>query len=184
MTMKKASLLLLLPLVGACVPRAATPAPVLAPPPQQQAPRPVITAPTPQPAPVVAGSAMIAAWADAPLSPGRWTYQQARNVGSRAFWGPFNAPSFVVACEGARSMSLTRTGVAAGSLTIRTSTIARPLSAAPGSGGVRALLPADDPLLDAIAFSRGRFAVEVQGTAPLIIPTWPELARVVEDCRR
>jgi hypothetical protein len=29
-----------------------------------------------------------------------------------------------------------------------------------------------------------RFAVEAQGAPALIIPAWPELARVVEDCRR
>jgi len=38
-------------------------------------------------------------------------------------------------------------------------------------------------LLDAIAFSRGRFSVEAAGTARLVIPAWPEAARVVEACR-
>jgi hypothetical protein len=184
MSVKKASLLVLLPILGACVPRAAAPAPVTAPTPQQQAPRPVITAPEPMPAPIVQSAAAIAAWADAPVSPGRWAYQSARGAGSRALWGPSNAPSFIVACEPGRSLSLTRIGPAAGALTIRTSTIARPLPGTRAAEGLRASVPANDPLLDAIAFSRGRFAVEAQGTPALVIPTWPEVARVVEDCRR
>jgi hypothetical protein len=40
-----------------------------------------------------------------------------------------------------------------------------------------------DGVLDAIAFSRGRFAIEVGGLSPLAIPNWNEISRVVEDCR-
>ena len=42
---------------------------------------------------------------------------------------------------------------------------------------------ASDPQLDAIAFSRGRFFVSLNGTSDLVIPDWPEFARVIEDCR-
>jgi hypothetical protein len=48
---------------------------------------------------------------------------------------------------------------------------------------VAAQFTARDPFLDKIAFSRGRFIVAVSGTARLAIPSWPEFARVVEDCR-
>jgi hypothetical protein len=48
---------------------------------------------------------------------------------------------------------------------------------------VSAALAANDPLLDAMVFSRGRFSIEVTGLPRLIIPTWPEPARVIEDCR-
>jgi len=44
-------------------------------------------------------------------------------------------------------------------------------------------LSARDPLLDAIAFSRGRFALEAAGLETLYLPAWPELSRVIEDCR-
>jgi hypothetical protein len=45
-------------------------------------------------------------------------------------------------------------------------------------------ISATSSLLDAIAFSRGRFAVQ-SGTAPLlIVPAWPEPARSIEDCRK
>jgi hypothetical protein len=44
-------------------------------------------------------------------------------------------------------------------------------------------LPASDPLLEQMAFSRGRFLVTVEGGPSLVVPAWPELARVIEDCR-
>jgi len=40
-----------------------------------------------------------------------------------------------------------------------------------------------DPLLDAIAFSRGRFAVSMPGSPALVMPAGTEIAHVVEDCR-
>jgi hypothetical protein len=40
-----------------------------------------------------------------------------------------------------------------------------------------------DPILDAMAFSRGRVLVEMEGQQPVILPTWAEIARIVEDCR-
>jgi len=44
------------------------------------------------------------------------------------------------------------------------------------------LLPFD-PLLDAIAFSRGRIAVGLPGTPAIVLPGWAKPARVAEDCR-
>jgi hypothetical protein len=48
----------------------------------------------------------------------------------------------------------------------------------------------NDPLLDALVFSRGRIGVIVAQSAgaaapsvQLVVPSWPEIARVVEDCR-
>ena len=49
---------------------------------------------------------------------------------------------------------------------------------------VAATLSPLDQILDKVVFSRGRFVVDVAGApSPLVIPTWPEFARVVEDCR-
>lgn len=48
---------------------------------------------------------------------------------------------------------------------------------------VWASLPANDRFLDQIVFSRGRFTVEVPGLPVLILPSWAEPARVIEDCR-
>jgi hypothetical protein len=38
-------------------------------------------------------------------------------------------------------------------------------------------------MLDAMVFSRGRFVVDRAGAAPLVVPPYAELGRVIEDCR-
>jgi hypothetical protein len=40
-----------------------------------------------------------------------------------------------------------------------------------------------DPLLDAMAMSRGRVAVGVAGQPATVAPAWGEISRVVEECR-
>jgi hypothetical protein len=161
--------------LAACASR---PEPAAAPP---LAPTPIRTPPPTPPRPVPPAAA---AWLDAPLAPGDWSHDIQGGV-STALYGPDGSPSFVVRCEPGRQISLTRTAPsAAASLAIRTSSAAWTLPArAAGAGGTIALVPASDPLLDAIVFSRGRFAVEAAGQGMLIVPTWPEPARVIEDCR-
>ncbi|MGE5953581.1 MAG: hypothetical protein ACM308_08200 [Qipengyuania vulgaris] len=39
------------------------------------------------------------------------------------------------------------------------------------------------PLLDAMALTKGRFAVETPGLPTLYLPAWAEVTRVIEDCR-
>jgi hypothetical protein len=113
------------------------------------------------------------AWEDMALTPGDWTY---REGDLSAVYG---AGLFTVRCDpAARQVTLLRGG-AAGGLTLRSSYGVGSLAG--GAGG--AVLQASDPLLDQILFSRGRFAVEAQGQTRLVLPTWPEPARVVEDCR-
>lgn len=51
-------------------------------------------------------------------------------------------------------------------------------------GYISAELAAKDPMLDAMAHSRGAFLIGLLGTEDLIVPTWAEFARVVEECRR
>ena len=153
--------------LASCAQRPA-PAPAPAPAPQ----------PVPAPAPLPPPAAPALPWQDAPLSPGDWTWD-----GRSASFGPAGRPSFVVRCE-AGQVLLERRGAApatGGSLTIRTSTTMRTLPARSGPDGLVAVLLASDPLLDAILYSRGRFAVEAPLASPLVVPTWPEPARVVED---
>lgn len=177
--------------LGACVPRAAEtrPARVASPPPRQvaiarPAPRPALPGQVarPLPGPTLPPLRNLG-WADAPLSAGRWNYRGVAGAGSAAAFGVAGTPSFEVRCEPGRRVSLARRdagGAASAALTFRASTGARTL---PATGGA-AQVPANDPLLDTLAFSRGRFAVETPGAPTLIVPAWPELARVVEDCRR
>ena len=153
-------------LLASCAPRTAPPAPAPAPPPP---PPPVATPPPPPPAP---------GWPDAPLSPGDWSYRQ-DGAGPTAAFGT----DFALRCDSDRRISLIRAAAAGTALTVRTSSGQRALPGAPGPAGLVARLGAADPLLDAIAFSRGRFAIEAEGVPQLILPAWPEPARVIEDCR-
>jgi hypothetical protein len=58
-----------------------------------------------------------------------------------------------------------------------------PASFDPATSQATAEIAAADPILDAIAFSRGRFAVNAAGVPSLVLPPWADVARVVEDCR-
>jgi hypothetical protein len=162
--------------VAACVPRPRE---------QPPAPQPKVQQPLPQP-PAPPPPAI--PWEDAQLTPGTW-YYNITGATSQALFGPANSEAiFIVRCDrNRREISLSRAGTPGSNvMTVRTSTSARnyyvtaqrePLPY------VSAVLPASDRFLDEMAFSRGRFAVENQGLAVLVLPTWPEPARVVEDCR-
>lgn len=161
--------------VAACVPKREAPPPA----PQQprETPRPV--PPPPPPA---------AEWRDAPLTPGGWVYRADGN-GSAALFGVVNSEAqFSVRCDRSRrQVVLAREGVSNGrTMTIRTTFSARNFAATAQREPLpylTASVAASDPILDGIAFSRGRFTVEAPGLPMLIIPAWPEPARVVEDCR-
>ena len=87
-----------------------------------------------------------------------------------------------------RRVGIARSGRASGQveMLIRTETQDRTLTATPVNAAAPLLtveLSANDRLLDAIAFSKGRFAVETPGTNGLYAPAYPEITRVMEDCR-
>lgn len=84
-------------------------------------------------------------------------------------------------------MTLYREQPVAGAMTIVTTSMTRMLQTrlAGNPGSVAgATLAASDPLLDAMGYSRGRFVVEQAGMPTLVIPAWPEIERVTEDCRK
>lgn len=164
--------------VAACVPKRETP-PQPGPQPPVQRPAQQLP-PPPPPAPED--------WRDAPLTPGGW-YYRGEGATSQALFGPANSEAaFIVRCERAsRQVVLSREGATTGNvMTVRTTSVARNLALSVQTeplAYVSGAVSANDRLLDAIAFSRGRFTVEVPGTPTLILPAWPEAARVVEDCR-
>ena len=84
-----------------------------------------------------------------------------------------------------RRIAVSARSVPGTSLLLWTGSAQRSLPATynPSTGFVTAELPASDPLFDALAFSRGRFSLTVQGAAPLVLPNWPEPTRAIEDCR-
>ncbi|HLL31918.1 MAG TPA: hypothetical protein VK403_13070 [Allosphingosinicella sp.] len=154
-------------LIAGC---AGKPAPAPAPAPEP----PIRQAPPPAPVPPLPESSQQDP-PDPPLSPGDWSYA-GDGLGSVARFGPSGAESFSLRCDtSGRRIILFRQGSPA-ALRVRTTYGQRAL--APGAG-----LAADDVLLDEMVFSRGRFTVEADGLPALIVPTWPEPARVVEDCR-
>jgi hypothetical protein len=169
----------LLLIVGSC----ATP-PRTAPVP----PRPV---PTYVPAPVPRPSATPVSgdWRDWPVTPGDWVYRQDAR-GSIALYGvPGSDATLTLRCDRAAAQIFLSKRDAAGTaaaITVRTSTTLRTLAAQPTGGTqpyIAVSLSPRDALLDAMAFSRGRFIVEQPGQPSLVVPAWAEFGRVVEDCR-
>ena len=164
--------LALLAVIGGCV----------APPPSAPPPPRVLEAPRPAP---VTAPAPAADWRDWPYSPGTWTYRRDAR-GSIALFGVVGADAaLTLRCDlAARQIFLSRAGSTVTPLTIRTSSTTRSLPVQPvGAPYVAAALAANDPILDAVGFSRGRFVVSQAGQPPLVVPAWAEIERVTQDCR-
>lgn len=168
---------ILLPLLAlaACVPSKPEPTPQPKP---QPAPAPVAEAPRPRPA---------GEWIDWPIEPGTWAYR-ADARGSLALFGPAGKDAtLTLRCDKARTrIFLSVAGQSGGPMVLRTSSSMKSLPAAQASttpAYVAAELMPRDAILDAIAYSRGRFAIEVSGLRPMAIPNWAEIGRVIEDCR-
>ena len=127
---------------------------------------------------------------DAPQTPGDWFYISQAPYSIAAFGPTSTQPLFAMRCDPVRhvvSVGRTSASLTPQPMTIRTESATRGFSAAPAQGSVEHLvataLPAADSFLDAMAYSKGRFAVEVAGEPTLYLPSWPEVIRVIEDCR-
>lgn len=185
--MRRSSVLASIALVA--LPLAACVAPSAPPPPR---PAPPVAVPTPAPTPTPPPPPASADWRDWPVTPGTWRYASGSSGSSASYGG--GAPDFLfrISCSPVRrSVSLERAGPLGGpSMTIRTTSTARTLPTIAAQHPDRppvmtheAALPANDALLDAVGYSRGRFIVESAGAPPLVIPAWAEIQRVIEDCR-
>ncbi len=158
----------------------ATPRPAPAPQPTATQPRPIAPTPLPQPP---------ADWRDAPQTAGNWSWGMVGGRSTATYTGANGAALVTLSCESPRGrVLLSRSGAAATAmpLTVVTTSTRRPLlsdPAFPANGWLVVSISAADKLLDAIAFSRGRFALEAAGQDTLYLPSWPEISRVVEDCR-
>lgn len=117
-------------------------------------------------------------WQALPRSAGTWIYRPLAG-GSEAAFHSVGGVQFTLRCTlASRRVSFIRTGAAANlPLTLLT------------TGGTR-VLPAGnavssyDPLLDLLAFSRGKIGVVAAPASILILPSWAEPARTIEDCRK
>lgn len=177
-TRPAAAALMLSVAVAACVPASAPPAPVPAsrPAPPAQPAQPALAPTTPR----------SDNWADAPQTPGTWRYGVQNGFSEASFVGPDSGTRMRLRCLADSRMvqlSLPESGAPRPLVTIRTHTATRTLEAQPAGRETLVTFPPREPLLDAMAFARGRFAVEGTGLAPLYLPSWPEVARVIEDCR-
>jgi len=126
-----------------------------------------------------------------PLTPGRWTWRGVAGQTSIAQFGLTGQPAqFALRCDfSTRAILFSRAGSLTGaSAAMQVTTSFAPFSLTASNGGgqppaIVAQAPARDPRMDQIAFSRGRFLVDVAGQPRLVLPAWPEVARVIEDCR-
>jgi len=155
------------------------------------APMPAPAPPSPRPAPpppVAAAPPAPADWRDAPQTPGtwRWRMEGDRSLAEYALYA--GTPLARLTCDPlTQTTILWRNWPVTGPipLTVTTTGTRRMFTASPdGGSGTQVSLPAYDRLLDAIAFSRGRFMLEIPGAPTLYLPAWPELSRVIEDCRQ
>ena len=137
-------------------------------------------------APLSAQSATPDLSATMPLA-GRWAWTPTASGSEATFLDSAGRAQLWLTClRGARVVTMARPASgAAPFLMAWTSSQSRNLLASynPATGRTTAQLSATDNLLDALAFSRGRVGIGVSGTPPLVAPAWPEIARVVEDCR-
>lgn len=156
-------------------------------PPPPPAPQP---APLPKPVPVAPAPPVKPAgeWVDWPLAAGDWVYRRDER-GSIALFGPAGQNATVtLRCDNSRRrIYLAREGAGTGGrMVVRTSSTLKEFAASP-TGAAPAYLAVEilptDPILDAMALSRGRFAIEAEGQAPIAIPSWAEITRIIEDCR-
>ena len=164
--------LTLLALVAGCVPPA--------PPAREPAPRPrPAPPPSPAPLPVPASSD----WRDSPLTPGEWQYTR----DTYSTLAVYSSGGVAISCDNDHRVRLQLDGRATlAPLTVRTSSVTRALTPSPlghPPTGIAVALAPKDALLDAMAFSRGKWVIEQAGAPRLVLPAWAEIGRVVEDCR-
>ncbi|MDE0878791.1 MAG: hypothetical protein OSB00_09030 [Sphingomonas bacterium] len=162
--------------IAGCIPQ-----PPKAPPPARQ---PMAPAPPQTPAPVAMPTGE---WRDWPMTPGDWVYRQDAR-GSIALFGPVGADALVtLRCDrSARRVYLSVRGTNTQPMTVRTTSVSRVVPVQPTGGTppyVAAAIAPTDTLMEAIGFSRGRFALIQAGAAPLVVPPYAEVERVTQDCR-
>jgi hypothetical protein len=126
-------------------------------------------------------------YSDSPLMPGSWSYLAVPGGSNARFMDSTGTIRVSLGCNRtSRGVTIARTSTApAATLSIWTTTASRsqPALFEQSAQRVIATFNAQDTMLDAIVFSRGRFAVSMPGAPAFVIPSGPEPARIVEDCR-
>ena len=121
------------------------------------------------------------------VTPGSWTYREVVGGSEATFVDGAGTARAVFTCgKVTRLVTLSRISAApAAGLSIWTSSASRDLPSRFDANARRVIaqLGAADSLLDAIALSRGRFALSMAGSPALVLPAGTEIAHIVEDCR-
>jgi hypothetical protein len=124
---------------------------------------------------------------DAPQTPGTWMYRNQSNGGMALYSGTSGTALFMLECDRiAAHVSLFRATNGSApqvAATITSETVTRNLQLTPAGPGHIVNLSPRDPLLDAMAITKGRIAIGVEGERTLYLPAWVEISRVIEDCR-
>ena len=121
-------------------------------------------------------------WLDIPVTPGDWAWSQDEGASVSRFGEGLVA----ITCDASTSQVIVLVDDAQGEgadVTIVTETETRALRGERRDGSLTVTLDAEDDLLDAMAFSRGRFGIFRVGREPIMLRSWPEISRVIEDCR-
>ena len=117
---------------------------------------------------------------------GTWAYSATASGSEATFNNLSSQPQLTIRCtRSTRQITLLKPGAASPTLWVWTSSQSRNLPATYDATAARvvAQLGAYDPLLDAIASSRGRIGFSSSGLAALVVPPWANVGRVIEDCR-
>jgi hypothetical protein len=119
--------------------------------------------------------------------PGTWVYSATADGSEASFVDAGSQAQVTIHCTRAsRQVTISKPAAAAAPfLWVWTSAEVKNVPAAYDSanGRLTAAFAPFDPLLDAIASSRGRIGFSASGLAATIVPPWGEVGRVVEDCR-
>lgn len=122
----------------------------------------------------------------APIA-GYWSYNPASDGSEAQFVSASGYPQLWVRCtRSTREISISRPASApAAVMNVWTSSASRSVASSfnPATRRLTIELGNADPLLDAIATSRGRLGFASGGESALVVPAWAEVARVIEDCR-
>ena len=117
---------------------------------------------------------------------GSWVYSSIADGSEATFDNQSGQSQLTIRCtRSTRRVTLLKPGPASPALWVWTSSQSRSLPATYDTMSARivAELGAYDPLLDAIASSRGRIGFSTSGLAALVVPPWADVGRVIEDCR-
>ena len=147
---------------------------VAAPKPAPPPPRPPVVV-VPPPAPALPPPP-VQPWDELPVTEGGWLLAADGRAARFVDDGGIERAALTCAAPG-RTIRIGLNGERAMRLGIMTSSDLRDLMLADGAADV----PVGDPILDAIAFSRGRFAL--RASQLLVLPVQAEIGRVIEDCR-